>query len=90
MKMCVCVCETHLHTKHFASRFDSTVFESELVLPDDCPAVFVSGVSHHVKIWSPHFKFPFPIDDGGEGGTNQEGSLGVTLKERNSNKANQF
>lgn len=71
---------TYLHAKHLASRFHCTVFKGELVLPDDRPAVFVPGVCHHVEIWSPHLKFPFPVDDSGEGRTNQERPLRVTLR----------
>lgn len=70
---------THLHAKHLPAWLHGAVLEGELVLPDDGPAVLVPGVSHHVEIWSPHLKFPLPVDDGGEGGAHQERPLGVTL-----------
>lgn len=59
--------------------FDRCVVKGELVLPDDGSAVFVSRVRHHIEVGCPHLKFPLPVDDGGERGTDQERTLGVAL-----------
>ena len=70
----------YLHTEDLAACFDRTVLEGELVLPDDRPAFFVPSVGHHVEVWGPHLKLPLPVDDGGQGGTDQVWPFGVTLR----------
>ena len=39
----------------------------------------VSCVSHHVQIRCPKLKLPAPVGDGGERGTDQEGTIRQTL-----------
>lgn len=69
----------YLHLGCFFPTSDGISLKGELVLPDDSPAVFVPYVCHHVHVRGPHLKLSLPVNDGGQGGTNQEWTLGVTL-----------
>lgn len=71
----------HPQFKSLLSRFDSRVVKGELVLSDDGPTVLVTRVCDHVKVGRPHLKLPLPVDDGGERSADQEGTLGVALRE---------
>lgn len=77
---CKCSSWGYLHTEDLAACLDCTVLKSELVLPDDRSAIFVPSVSDHVEVWGPHLKLPLPVDDGGQGSTDQVWPFGVTLK----------
>lgn len=71
---------SHPHPGGLLASSDGVVLEGELVLPDDGSAVFVPDVRHHVHVWRPHLKLSLPVDDGGEGGADQERPLRVALR----------
>lgn len=71
----------HLQPGGLLASSDGVVLEGELVLPDDGSAVLVSDVRHYVHVRRPHLKLSLPVDDGGEGRTDQERPFGVTLDE---------
>ena len=73
---------SYLQAEDLPACFDSAVFKSELVLPDDGPAVFVPRVRQHIEVWRPHLKLPLPVDDGGKWGADKEWALGVALERR--------
>lgn len=73
---------SHLHPGGLLPSADGVVLEGELVLSDDGSAVFVSDVRHHVHVGRPHLKLSLPVDDGGQGGADQERPLRVALRWR--------
>lgn len=73
---------TDLHLRGFLATADGVVLERELVFSDDSPAVFVTDVRDHVHVRGPHLKLSLPVNDGGERGADQEGTLRVTLGEK--------
>lgn len=73
------------HYLHFGGLFPSTdgiSLKGEFILPDDSPAVLVPDVGDHVHVGGPHLKLPLPVDDGGQGSADQEGTFGVALQPR--------
>lgn len=70
----------YLHLGSFFPASDGISLKRELVLPDDSPAVFVPDVGDHIHIRSPHLKLSLPVNDGGQRGTDQEGTFGVALQ----------
>lgn len=69
----------YLHFGGFFPAPDGVPFEGELVFTNDSPAVFVSDIGHHIHIGSPHLKLSLPVNDGGKGSADQEGTFGVAL-----------
>lgn len=54
----------------------------DFFLPDDCTAIFVTGVRNYVEIWRPEFKLSLPVDDCWQRGTDQKWPLTVALKKQ--------
>lgn len=70
---------THLHPEHLLPTPNGIVLKRKLVLPDHRAALLVPRVGDHVEVRRPHLKLTFPVDDGGQGRTDQVGPLGVAL-----------
>lgn len=70
----------HLHAEHLLPTANSIVLERELVLPDHRAALLVPRVGDHIEVGRPHLKLTFPVDNGGQGRTDQVGTLGVPLE----------
>lgn len=70
---------SYLHLRGLFPSSDGISLKGELIFSDNSPAVFVPNICNHVYVRGPHLKLSLPIDDGGEGSTDQEGTFGVTL-----------
>lgn len=75
---------SYLHPRGLLSSSNGVVLEGELVFSDDCSAVFVADIRHHVHVGSPHLELSLPVNDGRERGTDQERPFRVTLQEEES------
>ena len=68
------------HPGGFRPAPDGAVVITELVFPDHRPRVLVSLVRHHVQLGRPQLELPLPVDHGGQGHRDQEGTFRVSLK----------
>lgn len=71
--------ETHLHLKSFLPAFYGIILKGELIFSNNGPAVLVTRVCDHIELGCPHLKLSFPVDDGREWSTHQEGTFRVAL-----------
>lgn len=70
----------YLHLGCFFPASDGISLKGELILSNDSPAVFVPNVGYHIHVRGPHLKLSLPVNDGGQGSTDQKGTFGVALR----------
>lgn len=58
---------------------DGALLERQLVLPNHDARLAVAHVRNHVEVGRPDLELALPVDDGGEGDRDDEGSLRVAL-----------
>lgn len=51
-------------------------------LPDGGPGNFITSISNNIHVRGPKFKFSFPVDDCGQGSTDQKWTRRMTLKKQ--------